>query len=465
MAFPNVGSSIAMSQVNTELGASSTSTLTMNNINLRKWFRRPLGVVFSTKSPELGSGGASWPPSGWTVKWNSPVNGNLYNSSIYNSTPFPIWTRDGGYYGFYYNTNGTISFNNTSGGTTYTFVNYQTKIAMGVNGMSLQRMAAKTGANNSYYKVRFEGTYNSSTGTAGSPNVVVEVTFFNPDLTAGSLVAEIVTGECANSGNNLYYDDGRWVKWINGATLSANQSYVIYSNISGTSPFLYSGSYFSSGSTPSVSLNDGRGKAKYLTYDSYIESVCSGSANHDIWHKVHDGIGGTFGYEIEVNACDCGGTGPSYGTATGYTDCDGGAGNYRVERYDGNCGTYFDIDYNSCTYCAGQGAHGNGAGTLAYEYCSNGNKGQMLYYNNYNCDVYDGGIVTYNTCECPGGTDNHSPCDELVNDCLYNFTYDANVDHAVVYWCSCNDSSHTVIVENSTYCGGSGPGGYASCPC
>lgn len=453
MAFPSVGSSISLNQVNTELGYSSTSTITMNNINFRKWARRPAGVVFSTKTPELGSGGASpWPPSGWATD----VNWNSYGYGIGHYLPFyfQFLNYSGNNYIVYCN-NGMISNTayNLCNQTSYSTA-YPAKYSIGANMMSCQRMAHKTGPNNSYYKIRFEGTYNNTSGTPGLPNVVVEVTFFNPNITGDNAVMEIVTGTFPGN-TGLYVDDGGMdvVQWIKNAPLESNQSYVIYSNYYGTSPFLYSGSYFSSGSNPQISLNNARGKAVYTSYGSFIEYICSGSNNHDLWGRAHNGIGGTFVYGVEGNVCQCGGTGPSYGTPTGYTDCDGGLGNYRTERYDGNCGTYFDIDYNNCEHCANQGAHGI-QGDVAYEQCSNGNKTTYRYYNNTDCSSYPA-EVTYNTCDCPGGTDGHYQCDELASICF-------DVDEYTVYWCSCN-SQPTVEALNSGRCGGYGLS--ASCPC
>ena len=98
--------------------------------------------------------------------------------------------------------------------------------------------------------VRYEGTAARFDGVPGSPNIVYEITFFNPALTGGVPVAEIRVGAQARgtSGpavSGLYSATGKLPGGDLGPSntgVAADQSYVMVGNSTGTSWTVYTGS-------------------------------------------------------------------------------------------------------------------------------------------------------------------------------------------------------------------------------
>lgn len=107
------------------------------------------------------------------------------------------------------------------------------KFHFGAADNSWQRVWITQGFN--YFRVRYEGTASTS-GTVGSPNIVYEATFFRPTSTAQYVqivfgVHSRNTGQFGVANASTYYTTG--------GSITANSSYVIEGNLSGTSWTIY----------------------------------------------------------------------------------------------------------------------------------------------------------------------------------------------------------------------------------
>jgi hypothetical protein len=113
------------------------------------------------------------------------------------------------------------------------------KIHLGAADNSYQRVATISSGTD-YTRIRYEGTASTS-GTAGSPNIVYEATFFNKNKTGGVPIVEVLfgnhsrtTGQAGIASTSTYYAT---------YTQSANQSYVFVGYSTGTSWTIYTGYY------------------------------------------------------------------------------------------------------------------------------------------------------------------------------------------------------------------------------
>lgn len=189
----------------------------------------PYAIIPSTKAPTLGSGGATWPPTDWTSVQNSSVDDtslmiNLAVSFIINNTT---------YSSVYIGSNSYATFG--SGSSAYSSLGSSNpalnKIFFGAADNSYQRVAYRNFGTD-YTKIRYEGN-GSTSGTLGSPGIVVELTFFNLANTNNIPLVELLvgnhnrtTGQFGIANTSTYYASD---------TISANQSYVFQGNTTGTS--------------------------------------------------------------------------------------------------------------------------------------------------------------------------------------------------------------------------------------
>ncbi len=203
-----------------------------------------------TKAPVLGTGGQNpFPGSGWISIISA--SGDDANTNV--SLPFGWKYNNTEYTSFYAASNFYITFGSGSNAFNALAANNPAlnKIFFAATDNSWQRVSSITSGTN-YKRLRFEGTNNTS-GTLGSPNMVYELTFFNPDLTAGQSWIELLVGQQARgtttSGiiSGLYSSSAK----LTGGDLgpfpnrgvAANQSYVMVGTGSGTTWNVYNGYY------------------------------------------------------------------------------------------------------------------------------------------------------------------------------------------------------------------------------
>jgi hypothetical protein len=189
-------------------------------------------LTAGTKAPTLGSGGASWTPSGWT----SRQNGSADDANLSVTIPtFTINSTD--YTAAFVGSNTYITF--ASGSNAFSSLSASNpalnKIHLGAADNSYQRVATISSGTD-YTRIRYEGTAATS-GTAGSPNIVYEATFFDKSLTGSVPVVEVLfanhsrtSGQAGIASASTYYAT---------YSQSANQSYVFVGNATGTSWTIY----------------------------------------------------------------------------------------------------------------------------------------------------------------------------------------------------------------------------------
>jgi hypothetical protein len=210
----------------------------------------PSGVYtleVGTKAPVLGAGAQSpFPASGWTSIISA--TGDDANTNV--SLPF-TWTYNStGYTSFFPNSNYYVTFG--SGSTVFNGLSASNpalnKIFFAGADNSWQRVST-IASGTDYRRLRWEGTASTS-GTPGSPNMVYELTFFNPSLTAGNPWLELLVGVQARGNNNVGVISGLYSSTakLTGGDLgpsnrgvTANQSYVMVGNSTGTSWTVYTG--------------------------------------------------------------------------------------------------------------------------------------------------------------------------------------------------------------------------------
>ncbi len=129
-----------------------------------------------------------------------------------------------------------------TGSTAYSSLNASTppfpKFFFGASDNSWQRVW--TFSTGSYWRCRYEGTAATS-GTPGSPTIVIEYTFFNPFLYNGNMICELLVGVHARTSGTFMVASNN--AQLATSTLTANNSYVFVGNQTGTSWTAYNGYY------------------------------------------------------------------------------------------------------------------------------------------------------------------------------------------------------------------------------
>lgn len=203
-----------------------------------------------TKAPVLGIVGQSpFPATGWTSIISA--SGDDDNRQV--TLPFTWTYNSNNYTSFYAASNFYVTFgagSNVFNGITASNPALD-KILFAAADNSWQRVSSNTSGTD-YKRLRFEGT-SSTSGTPGAPNMVYELTFFNPSLTGGVPWVELLVGIQARGNNNASVLSGLYsasAKLTGGDLgpfpnrgVSANQSYVMVGNASGTSWTVYTGYY------------------------------------------------------------------------------------------------------------------------------------------------------------------------------------------------------------------------------
>jgi hypothetical protein len=229
---------LARVRINSTSGTIIGTSATISISDTSTGTPEPTGYVLTagTKAPVFGSGGGTYPPSGWTGLQNGSVDDSFVNANI------PSFTiNSSSYTTVSIGSNTYLTFG--GGSTNYSGLSSSNpalnKIHMGAADNSYQRVSTVSSGTD-YTRIRYEGTA-STGGSVGSPNIVYEATFFNSSKTGGNPTVEVLfgshnrtTGQAGIANTASYY-----------ATYSqaANQSYVFVGNSTGTSWTIYTGYY------------------------------------------------------------------------------------------------------------------------------------------------------------------------------------------------------------------------------
>ena len=195
-------------------------------------------IVSGTKLPTFGSGGGTYPPSGWTGIQNASVDDNFLTISL----PFTFYIAGSGYTTTYMGSNTYLTF--SAGASEYGQLGALgatrppvPKFHFGSADNSYQRVSRFASGTN-YQRIRYEGTA-ATIGTVGSPNIVLEITLFNPNVMGGKNVLELLVGNHSRlTGARMVASSTTQYATY---TLSQNQSYVFEGNADGTSWTIYTG--------------------------------------------------------------------------------------------------------------------------------------------------------------------------------------------------------------------------------
>lgn len=199
-------------------------------------------LVSGTVLPSLGNSGMAGP---WPlVNWISLQNASVDDAFVAVPLPFAFQIAGTNYTTAYIGSNTYITFG--AGSTVYSSLSATNpglpKFFLGAADNSYQRVAYYTGGTD-YVRIRYEGN-GSTSGTVGSPGIVLEITFFNPAKTPGSSLVQVsigvhnrTTGLFGVASTNAYYATLATGAW------TANQSYVFLGNTTGTSWSIYGGYY------------------------------------------------------------------------------------------------------------------------------------------------------------------------------------------------------------------------------
>ena len=221
------------------LGGSPASAQTLvQQTGMMKTLAATYPSVPGYAAPVYGvSGAGTFPASGWSNLFNSNVDDS--NMSI--AIPFTFYMAGTGYGTTFLGSNSYITFG--TGSSVYSSLSAANppypKLMFGSADNSYQRVSSLASA--SSLKIRYEGI-GATSGTAGAPGIVVELTLFNPALFLGSLsVIEMRVGVhnqltglsmIANASSSLL-----------SYTLAQNQSYVFIGDATGSTWKVVSGAH------------------------------------------------------------------------------------------------------------------------------------------------------------------------------------------------------------------------------
>ena len=152
----------------------------------------PSFITSGNKAPTLGAGGATWVPSGYTELVAST---NFDDASVTVPLGFTFYMAGTAYTSTYMGSNTYITFG--AGSSAYSALGptnpANPKFLFGASDNSYQRVAYKQSAGN-WCKIRYEGNGTTS-GTAGSPGITLEITLYNPAFLGTTYyVCEVLIG-------------------------------------------------------------------------------------------------------------------------------------------------------------------------------------------------------------------------------------------------------------------------------
>jgi len=195
----------------------------LNNLSLYE-------IVNETRLPIYGTSGGTYPPS---EKWTGLRNQSRDDEFVEINLPFTFYIAGTGYTKTFLSSNTYLTFG--SGSSEYLSLSASNppypKFHFGSGDNSYQRVSTFNYFDE-YTRIRYEGTASTS-GIVGSPNIVLEITLFNPFVTKNKNILELCVG------NHSRPSGQRMVS--NSTTAYAtyphfeNQSYVFEGNSDGTS--------------------------------------------------------------------------------------------------------------------------------------------------------------------------------------------------------------------------------------
>lgn len=195
-------------------------------------------ILGETKLPIYGTGGGAYPPS---PSWTGLLNQSRDDLFVEISLPFTFYIAGSGYTSTFLSSNTYLTFG--SGSLEYISLSASNpplpKFHFGAGDNSAQRISTFN-YSNEYTRIRYEGTASTS-GTVGSPNIVLEITLFNPFLFSDRNVLELRVGNHSRtSGQRMVASSTTAYATYAHAT---NQSYVFIGNGDGTQWNILTGYY------------------------------------------------------------------------------------------------------------------------------------------------------------------------------------------------------------------------------
>ena len=197
-------------------------------------------IVLGTKAPAYGAGGGTYPPTGsWTGLQNASVDDDFLTIAL----PFTFYIAGSGYTTTYMGSNSYLTFG--AGASEYGQLGALgatrppvPKFHFGSDDNSYERVSQYANGTD-YQRIRYEGTASPTNGIVGSPNIVFEITLFNPSIMGGRNVLELLVGNHSRlTGAKMVASS---TTEYTSYTLAQNQSYVFEGNSDGTSWTIYTG--------------------------------------------------------------------------------------------------------------------------------------------------------------------------------------------------------------------------------
>lgn len=202
-------------------------------------FNPTYDILSGTKLPTYGTGGGTYPP---TANWTGLQNLSADDAFLTINLPFTFYIAGSGYTTTYMGSNTYLTF--SAGASEYGQLGALgatrppvPKFHFGAADNSYQRVSSYASGNN-YFRIRYEGTAATS-GTVGSPNIVLEITLFNPNIMGGNNVLELLVGNHSRLSGVAMVANST-TAYAN-YTLAQNQSYVFVGNGDGSSWTIYTG--------------------------------------------------------------------------------------------------------------------------------------------------------------------------------------------------------------------------------
>lgn len=211
----------------------NVATPVTRTVNVANYIYYALG----NRLPVYGIAGATtYPQTGWTSIQNSSTDDSYVNVPL----PFSVKMYGTAYTNVYASSNTYITFG--TGASNYSSLSISNpaynKLFFGGADNSYQRVSYYSSVK--YVRIRYEGSASTS-GTAGSPTIVVELTIFNPAYTKdNATLIEMLVGNHGRTSGVATIANATGSSYAN-YTLAASTSYVFLGDSSGNGFQVFSG--------------------------------------------------------------------------------------------------------------------------------------------------------------------------------------------------------------------------------